>query len=335
MAVIIVTTVGVYLPSLAGGFLLDDNILLTDNPLIRAPDGLSRIWLTTEAIDYWPVYNTTFWVEWRVWGMQPTGYHVINLILHIAAALLLWGILRRIAVPGAFLGALLFAVHPVNVESVAWISQCKSVLAMLFFLISIACYLNSEAQSAPRPGRAARERRYYGLSVAAFVLAMLSKGSVAVLPALLLIILWWLRPLRRRDLARMAPFLAIAIVLVFVNIWFQTHGAHRTVRAAGMVERVLGAAAGVWFYLSKALLPIGLTFIYPQWLIDPNQLRWWVPLLAATAVTGVLWWYRGSWSRPCWAPGDSSVWRYCRCSASPTLPTWNTRWSPTTTNTWR
>jgi protein O-mannosyl-transferase len=298
-ALIIATTSLAYFPSLRGGFILDDNILLTDNRLIKAADGLYRIWCTTEAIDYWPVYNTTLWFEWRLWGMDSTGYHVTNLVLHIAAALLIWAILLRLAVPGAFLAALLFAIHPVNVESVAWIAQCKSVLALLFFLVSILWYLKAEMHVPPQ-SRAfpAAAGRWYGLSLVAFILAMLSKGSVAVLPLLLVGIVWWLRPLTRRDLVRTAPFWLVALVLVRVNVWFQTHGTHTQFRTAGFTERVLGAAAGVWFYLYKAILPLNLTFIYPQWHIHPEQALWWLPLLAAVATTSLLWWYRSGWSRP-------------------------------------
>jgi len=294
-----VLTALAYAPSIQGGFILDDNILLTDNRVIQAPDGLYRIWFTAEAIDYWPVYNTALWIQWRLWGMHPTGYHVVNLFLHIGAAMLIWAILQRLSVPGAFVAALLFAVHPVNVESVAWISQCKSVLAMLFFLFALLFYLRAEACRPPasQPSLAATER-WYWLSVAAFVLAMLSKGSVAVLPLLLLAILWWLRPLTTRDLVRTAPFFLVAVVLVCVDVWFQRHGAPIEFRRAGAIERLLGAAAGVWFYLYKALLPINLAFIYPQWHIQTDHLLWWLPLLAAVAATSALWWFRQGWSRP-------------------------------------
>ncbi|MGW8257609.1 MAG: tetratricopeptide repeat protein, partial [Thermoguttaceae bacterium] len=125
----------IYRPSISGGFIFDDNMLLTDNELIIAPNGLFRFWFSTEPDDYWPVANTSLWLEWRLWGMRPTGYHVTNLILHIASALLLWVILRKLCIPGAFFAALIFAVHPVNVESVSWISQRKGLLAMLFSLL--------------------------------------------------------------------------------------------------------------------------------------------------------------------------------------------------------
>src|SRR5271169_3541666 len=131
------------LPAMSGGFLVDDE-LLTQNPLVKSPNGLFRIWCTTEPTDYWPITNTLFWIEWRLWGTNPTGYHVVNLILHAVDSLLIWAVLRQLSIPGAFLAALLFAVHPVNVESVAWISQCKNLLAMLFFLFSILAWLKAD-----------------------------------------------------------------------------------------------------------------------------------------------------------------------------------------------
>ncbi len=226
-----------YLPSLCGEFILDDDKLLTDNHLIKAADGPYRFWCTTEAMDYWPLSNTTLWIEWRLWGMNPTGYHVTNLFLHILAALLVWLILRQLSLPGAFLAAIIFAVHPVNVESVAWIAQRKGLLAMLFFLLSILCYLRQFSASCSDNAQRSRHAqcadhahgvrgllmgRWYWLSLAAFVLAMLSKGSVAILPVLLLVIVWWRRTgtvpifasakmglspsVSRWDLAQTAPF---------------------------------------------------------------------------------------------------------------------------------
>ncbi len=207
----------------------------------------------------------------------------------------------------AFFGALIFAVHPVNVESVAWIAQRKGLLAMLFFLLSILCYLKREipwsslqngiyriaSPLAPRPSPL-----WYWLSLLAFVLGMLSKGSVAVLPVLLLGIMGWLRPLTRKDLWRTMPFFLVAAVLIFVNLWFQTHGMENEIRTAGFAERLLGAGAVMWFYLYKALLPLNLMFIYPEWRIQVGNWSWWLPLMAAVAVTAVLWQYRQGWSRP-------------------------------------
>ena len=136
-----------YLPSLNGGFILDDDIYLTDSQIIKSADGLYKFWFTTEPIDYYPVSNTLLWIEWRLWGMNPTGYHATNLILHIVEALLIWLILRKLLIPGAFLAAVIFAVHPVNVESAAWIAQLKDMTAMLFFLLAIFCYVQSEEKT--------------------------------------------------------------------------------------------------------------------------------------------------------------------------------------------
>jgi len=308
VALIAVAVLLAYFPSISGGFLFDDNLLLTNNKLIKASDGLYRIWFTTEALDYWPVTNTTLWFEWRLWGMNSTGYHVTNLILHVVEALLIWIILRKLSIPGAFPAAMIFAVHPVNVESVAWIAQRKNMMAMLFFLLSILCYLKMETASSALQNGLKRidlplvPRRWplwYWLSLAAFVLAMLSKGSVAILPVLLLGIIWWLRPLKMRDLVRTAPFFLVAIVMVIVNVAFQKHVVTEgPIRIASFTERLLGAGGVVWFYLYKALLPIDLAFVYPLSQVQSANPLWWLALFAALAVTAILWLYRKSWSRP-------------------------------------
>jgi protein O-mannosyl-transferase len=305
-----------YFPSIGGGFIWDDYLLLVDNALVKASNGLHQIWCSALAIDYWPATNTSFWIEWRLWEMNSTGYHVTNLLLHIVESWLIWIILRRLSVPGALLAALIFAVHPVNVESVAWIAQRKNTMAMLFFLLSILWYVKAimptaSADMAParshggpwelvtelRPLSTAHFFYWYWLSLAAFLLAMLGKGSAAILPALLLGIVWWLRPLTQRDLLRTAPFFVIAAILAVVNVEFQTHATDKVVRAIGFTERLLGAGGTVWFYLYKALLPFDLAFVYVQWQIKAGNLLWWLPLLAALALTGILWRFRKSWSR--------------------------------------
>jgi protein O-mannosyl-transferase len=298
-ACIVAAALVIYWPSIHGGFLLDDALLLTGSRIIAAPDGLYRFWCTTEPVDYWPVTNSSFWIEWRLWGADPTGYHVTNLVLHVAACLLLWRILRRLSIPGAFLAAVLFAVHPVNVESVAWISQRKNVLAMVFFLLSALWYFRSDEESPPAEYKLCRPEvgGWYGLGLLAFVLAMLSKGSVAMLPVLLLVIVWWRRGLTRWDFLRTSPFFLAAVVLSGVNVWFQSHHGEEAVRHASFLERMLGAGAAVWFYLEKAVFPLDLAFVYPQWNIRPADPRWWPPLAAVAAVTLVLWWYRRGWGR--------------------------------------
>ncbi len=296
-AVIAAVTILAYLPTLRNGFVWDDDAFLTDNTIIQKPDGLRRFWFTKEPPDYWPVTSTTLWFEWRVWGRHAPGYHATNLLLHLGEAALLWGILRRLRVPGALLGALLFAAHPVNVESVAWIAQRKNLMAMLFYLLSIHYFLRTswwEPGGDPAPSPRA-DRTAYGLSLLSFLLAMLSKGSVAMLPLAFAGLLWWRRGLGRRDWLRLAPFLVVAAALAVVNVWFQAHGSKAVLRTAGFEERLLAAGGVVWFYLGKALWPLRLVFVYPQWRVSVADAAWWLPLLAVIAVTAALGWKARGW----------------------------------------
>jgi protein O-mannosyl-transferase len=219
--------------------------------------------------------------------------------------------LWRLRVPGAYLAALLFAVHPVNVESVAWISELKNVLSLFFALLSVLWFLNAEpdlvptnqiktSHSGPKGKKPSLIYRWYWLSVTAFTLAMLSKGSVAILPLLLLLIVWWRSDrISQSDCIRVAPYFLIAAVLTVVNIWFQTHGTGEAIRQAALLQRLLGAGAVPWFYLYKALWPVNLMFVYPQWNIDIENVLWWLPLIISVLVTGTLIWQRHrSWVRP-------------------------------------
>jgi tetratricopeptide (TPR) repeat protein len=298
-----------YFPCLHGSFLFDDGVLIWQNPTIQSPDALYRIWFTTEPIDYWPVTNTAFWLEWRQWRTGTTGYHVVSLLLHISGSLLVWAVLRKLAIPGAFIAAILFAVHPVNVESVAWISQQKNLLSLLFLLVSAIWYLKSEGEltAAQSISKSPNLNRWYWLSLFAFLLAMFSKGSVAILPLILLLIAWWQRGrITRVDLIRTVPFFVIAAVLTAVNMWFQQQHADQWSRDATLLQRLLGAAAIVWFYLYKALIPINLAFVYPQWEIHARDVRWWLPLLAAVGLTALLWWQR----RTNWGRAALFAWAY-------------------------
>jgi tetratricopeptide (TPR) repeat protein len=299
-AILVVVTCAAYWPAMTGGFILDDDLLL-QNDLVKDPHGLYRMWFTAEPIDYWPASNSTLWVEWRLWGTDPVGYHVTNLILHLATSLLIWVVLKQLKIPGAYLAALLFAVHPVHVDSGAWISQRKTLMAMVFFLLSIYWYVKAE-QTAKQQARFPADEEWrvfagpwYWLSLAAFILGMLSKGSVATLPLVLLLVAWWQRDrITWQDLARSAPFFLIAALLAYVNVRFQDHGGG-PIRTVSIAQRLIGAGAVPWFYLYKAILPINLSFIYPLWDLQAANPPWWIPLAAAVLVTGLLWWQRRTW----------------------------------------
>jgi tetratricopeptide (TPR) repeat protein len=282
-AVIVGATVAAYIPALRSGFIWDDDSFLTNNALIRAPDGLRRFWLSTEPPDYFPLTSSTLWLEWRLWGREhPAGYHTVNVLLHAVSAVLLWRLLLALKIPGAWLAGLIFAVHPVNVESVAWITERKNVLPMVFFLLTLLAYLRFELQ-----GR----WWWYAAALVSFLLGLLAKTSIVMLPVVLLGLAWWRRgKISRQDLLHSAPFFVLSLVLGLVTVWYQTQRAIGTevVRPEDFASRLAASGWAVWFYLYKALLPLNLCFVYPRWNVDPRSVLAWLPLVALVAVGAVL-----------------------------------------------
>lgn len=188
--VLFMITLIAYLPSFKADFIWDDNdIYITQNRLIQAPDGLYRIWFTRESVDYYPMVHTAWWVQWRLFGAHPAGYHVVNVLLHACCAVLLWHVFVELGIVGAWLCALIWAVHPVNVETVTWISELKNILPMLFSLLSLLAWLRFEARSASR---------HYWAALGLFLLALLAKPATATFPLVLLGLSWW----RQARLAR-------------------------------------------------------------------------------------------------------------------------------------
>ncbi|HUI07352.1 MAG TPA: tetratricopeptide repeat protein [Verrucomicrobiae bacterium] len=303
-ALVVLVTVVAYLPAFHNGFVVDD-VFITNNRLIRAGDGLYRFWFTTEAQDYYPLTWSFWWLQWRLWGTDPAGYHVVNVVLHAADAVLIGLVLRRLKIPGAWLAAMVFALHPVNVATVAWITEQKNTLSMLFSAAAVLLYLQFDEvaraipidpRSGPRSGRC-----WYTLSLLAFLLALLSKTAVVMLPVVLLGCVWWQRGrVRWPDFLRIVPFFALSVVLGLATVWFQQEHVLKKLagRADGFFTRLLTAGWVPWFYLSKALVPVNLTFIYAKPDLSPARWPSYLPGVMLVICFALFWHKRNSWGRP-------------------------------------
>ena len=288
---LVLMTLTAYIPAMRADFCWDDDVFLTANPLIHAKDGLRRFWFTTEHADYFPLTSSMLWIEWRLWGRDATGYHVVNIILHIISSLLVWRVVRRLKVPGAWFVGLVFAVHPVNAESVAWITERKNTLPMVFYLSSILIYLRFRESS---------ERQWYAISLALFVLALLSKTSVVMLPFVLVGCVWWRKGrLDRQDLLQLLPFLVVSVLASAATLWFQHYRAiaEDVVRDDVFLSRLAVAGWAVWFYLYKALMPLNLSFVYPRWNVDISSLTVYLPGLLIPVSFGLMWFKRRTWGK--------------------------------------
>jgi 4-amino-4-deoxy-L-arabinose transferase-like glycosyltransferase len=277
-----------YAPALGGGFVWDDHVLVEQNPLLTGP--LSRIWLTADAADFWPLSYSALWVEWRLFGADPTGYHLVNVLLHATTAVLFWRVLRRLQVPGAWLAALLFAVHPVAVESVAWTSELKNMLSGPLYAGTILAWLRSREEGG---------RPWYAAALGLFVLAVLAKTSTVVLPVVLVgILLYRERRLHRRDLD-LVPFFAVSLASGLATIWFQwTRAMLGTPSARALVERIGGSAWALAAYLQKAYVPVDLALVYAPWPVDPSSRWFYVPLALVPAAAALAWLARNGPARP-------------------------------------
>jgi tetratricopeptide (TPR) repeat protein len=293
-----------YAQVLRANFIWDDESHLTQNPCVVGPLGLKEIWTTTRAV-YYPLVLTTFWVLHKFFGLNPLPYHLLNILFHAASAILLWRILRALQVRGAWLGAALWALHPVMVQSVAWVTELKNTQSCLFYLLSILFFLNwndQEGAVSGLPERRITDRRslVFTLSLLFFLLATLSKPSVVMLPFVLALCIWWKRErIRWRDTLALAPFALISIIASAWTIWEQRFHA----RAIGpdwvqtFPERLIIAGKAVWFYLGKLAWPHPLIFIYPRWNIDSSTVVAYLPLLAVIAALVALWFVQANWGR--------------------------------------
>ena len=284
---IFASTLLAYWPALNGAFIWDDGGHVTRAGL-RSLAGLGRIWFEIGATQqYYPLLHSAFWFEYQLWGDAPLGYHLLNVLLHATSACLFGVMLRRLAVPGAWLAALVFALHPVCVESVAWISEQKNTLSTVFYLGAALAYWRFSAE---------RRRAHYALASALFVLALLTKTVTTTLPAALLVVIWWQRGRLewRRDVVPLLPWFALGLAagLVTARMEHTLIGTKAAAFSRGAVERVLIAGRVVWFYLGKLFWPVDLEFVYPRWAISATTAWQYLFPLAAIAALCALWWER-------------------------------------------
>ena len=302
-----------FLPTLRNDFVLwDDDLNFTDNPSYRGLSWHHLRWMftTIHAGHYQPLSWVTLGLDYSLWGMNPTGYHLTNLLLHAVNAVLFYRIvlalLRRAAVswparvlPGAAaVGTLFFAVHPLRVESVAWASERRDVLAGLFYLATVLAYLRMTAEEP-----SGRARRWYLVSLACFVFSLLSKAWGITLPVVLLALDVF--PLRRAPrLLEKVPYAALALGAAALAFVAQQHQpAMRTLAQHGVLERAAQAAYGLCFYLWKTVVPRHLSAAYLlETRLDPMALRYLGSFVAVAAITAFLLytWRRRPWGIVAW-----------------------------------
>ncbi len=302
---IVLLTFAVYLPILPGNFLMDDaRLISSDNPLVNGQLTPTSLWFQTD----FTLATFGWWVERFLFGSHPAGYHAVNIALHAISSVLIWRLLARLKIPGAWLAGALFAVHPVCVNSVARIAELKNTLSMPFFLLSFIGYLGYETARL-YPTQLDKERRssncatsWYVISLVAFVLALLAKTTVVMLPVVLLMCAAWQR--RRigwKDILHTLPFFVLSLGFGLMSVWFQKNQALPTAETAllpaSFAERLAGAGYCFWFYLGKILFPFHLSIIYPRWNIDAHTVAAYLPDLLLVAIFVLCFQFRRNWGR--------------------------------------
>jgi len=286
-----VVTMLAYHPAWHGGVLWDDEAHI-GGPELRTLDGLRRIWFVPRTTQqYYPLLHTSYWLQQKLWGDSITGYHIVNLLLHIGCVVLVLRIVRFLRIPGAELAATIFALHPVNVETVAWIAERKNTLSGVFTLAATLWYLRFDEN---------RSRRSYALALGLFLLGLLSKTAIVTLPLALLVIFWWKRGAIswRHDVVPLIPFFFFSAAAGLMTRWVEygNIGYRARMLDLSLLDRCLIAGRAFWFYLWKLLWPSNLMFVYPRWEISAAVPWQYIFPLAVLVLLGILWSLR-RWSR--------------------------------------
>jgi len=294
-AAVFVSAFIAYWPMLHGGMLWDDIAHIT-SPEMRSLHGLWRIWFELGATQqYYPLLHSAFWIEHRLWGDALIGYHLTNLLQHCISACLVVLIVRKLQVNGAWLAGWIFALHPVCVEAVAWISEQKSTLSGVFYLAAALVYLSFDQS---------RKKSQYFAALGLFLLALMSKSVTATLPAALLVVFWWKRGRLewKRDVTPLLPWFVIGAGAGLFTAWVERTyiGAKGGGYELSLLQHLLLAGRILCFYVGKALWPVDLIFSYPHWQIDTGA--WWqysYLFLVIVAAAGLIFLaVRRSWRGP-------------------------------------
>ncbi len=293
LLILILITIAAYYPASEAGFIIDDKEFFLEDPVLNASDGLYRIWFhptdNNRVWPYLPITRTTFWLENQLWGLNPQVAHWINILLHLLAAVLLWLALEHYRFPGAWWIGLIFAVHPVYVQSVAWIAERKNVTAAVFYILCLWSYLQSTKR---------HTWMWYGGALLLFLGALLSKTSVVMLPVVLIILHLWLRlGFTIKDCWRLLPFFLLSLIMGYVRIWFELHAFDAITSTGTFLEKILIASHIPFFYFTKLLVPYPLIFTYSKWQINPTQISMYFPTISSIFIMFVLLWKYQSWGK--------------------------------------
>jgi protein O-mannosyl-transferase len=290
---LVLLTVGAYLPALDSGFIWDDDRYVTNNQTLRSFSGLQSVWCNFSAEpQYYPLVFTTFWLEYQLWHLNPYGYHLDNILLHALAAILFWRLLVQLQLRGAWLAAAIFALHPVHVESVAWIAERKNVLSLALAIGSLLCYLQYMPVKVQHSKENDPQQRYYFFALVLFAAALLSKTVVVAVPATLALIYWWKRGrLTWSDIELLVPFFVLAIMagVLTAGIEIRHVGAQGREWSYALPDRCLIAARSFWFYVDKLIWPHPLIFFYPRWETNVGSYWQYSIALSPLALVAVLW----------------------------------------------
>lgn len=279
-----------YSPVRKNAFIWDDDSYIEQDINLRSLGGLGRIWRNDQImVQYYPLTLTTFWAEYHLWGAHPEPFHIDNVLLQALSAILLWRLLTMLEFPGAWGAAAIWAIHPINVESVAWAAERKNILSGVFYFAAAILYLRSEN----RDGKPSSSRRtgHYLLALLFFALAMLSKTTAATFPAAVLLVIWWKHGrIRGRDIVKMFPFFLLAAAGGFLTAWIERIdiGATGQTFRISFPEHLLIAGRALWFYLGKLFWPHPLVFIYPRWTLPMPSWMWIYPIGAGAAIALLL-----------------------------------------------